>query len=122
MEPVSGFAHTAISAMFNLPPATSTPPDSPTQPIVITTAQIAGSVIGAVVGISIIVVMFLWVIRRKRKAPRCAESNIVSTQRKEDVDSVTQELSANSMLMELEEQRCVAELDGEAVYLNMQRV
>ncbi|KAK5098956.1 hypothetical protein LTR70_000923 [Exophiala xenobiotica] len=75
-QPVGGFAHAAISTMFN-PPAT-TPPTaslSTTYNLTITsatqhqresnTADIAGAVVGAVAVLVMFVGLSIWLLRRK---------------------------------------------------------
>ncbi|KAL1797101.1 hypothetical protein ACET3X_003707 [Alternaria dauci] len=109
VEPSGGFAHLAISAMFNPPAATSIL----TQANTTDTVQIAGAVVGAVAGSSILVILLVWVMVKRRKAQRSAEPHTALAQDKEEVSSTIHELPAVSRHVEADGQRHIAELGGE---------
>jgi len=100
--------------MFNRPAETSTLSDPPVQPDAIKTAHIAGAVVGAVGGPFIVAILLVCAIRRRKKTLHAAKPDTACAQEKEDVFSVTQELPANLIRGELDEQRCITESDGEA--------
>jgi len=75
-QPVGGFAHAAISTMFNPPPTTPrTPSPSTTYNPTITpatqhhresnAADISGAVVGAVAGLAMVVGLSVWLLRRE---------------------------------------------------------
>lgn len=113
VEPVSGYDHPAISVMFNRPAATSSLSDLPVHPDGIKSGHIAGSVVGAVGGSFILAILLVWAIKRRKKTLHAAKPDTAIAQEKEDDFSITQELPAKSMRLELDEQRYIAELDGE---------
>ncbi|CAN9342729.1 unnamed protein product [Alternaria alternata] len=113
VEPVSGYDHPAISVMFNRPAATSSFPISPVHPDGIKSGHIAGAVVGAVGGSFILAILLVWAIKWRKKTLHAAKPDKAIAQEKEDDFSITQELPAKSMRVELDEQRYIAELDGE---------
>ncbi|RYN19986.1 hypothetical protein AA0112_g10885 [Alternaria arborescens] len=113
VEPVSGYDHPAISVMFNRPAATSSLSDLSVHPDGIKSSHIAGAVVGAVGGSFILAILLVWAIKWRRKTLHAAKPDTAIAQEKEDDFSITQELPAKSMRVELDEQRYIAELDGE---------
>lgn len=95
--------------MFNPPAATSIL----TQANTTNTVQIAGAVVGAVAGSSILVFLLVWVMMKRKKAQRSAELHTALTQGKEEVSSTVHELPAVSTHVEADGQRHIAELGGE---------
>ena len=89
-QPVDGFAHAAISTMFNPPATTPLTPSSPTpnpstsnnsttSPAAqhhreINAATIAGAVVGAVTGLIVIVGLSVWILHRKSRKDRSERS------------------------------------------------
>jgi len=59
------------------------------------------------------VILSVWAIRRE-KTLHATKPDTTFAQKTEDDFSITQELTANSMRVELDEQRYITELDGEA--------
>jgi hypothetical protein len=117
-EPVGGFAHAAISTMFNPPPTTSTsPPDnSPTstpRPKNNNNGRIVGAVIGAVVGVVIIVGLVVWAMRRRRRTLRPHEMHGDSAEEKRDSAYKCQELPAEVPPVEPSKGHYPAELQDE---------
>lgn len=121
-EPVGGFAHAAISTMFNPPPTTSTspptnPPPTTPRPKNNNNGHIVGAVIGAVVGVVIIVGLVVWAMRRRRRTTlRPHEMHGESAEEKRDIAYKCQELPAEVPPAERPKGQHPAELQDEREY------
>lgn len=104
-EPFGGFAHAAISTMFN-PPVTSVSPTIPTatraSPKKDNNDYIAGAVIGSVAGMTIIMGLITWVLRRRRRGRTIRhELHSESSRNKKDKVAQCRELPAQDVPVEL---------------------
>jgi hypothetical protein len=123
-EPVGGFAHAALSTMFNPPPPTSTsPPNSvptiPPRPKKGNKAYISGIVIGAVTGIVIMVGLVAWLLCRRRRASHPFEMPGESAQ-SEDMRLKFRHSLVGMPPAELHEDQRPAELQGEGQEVHTQ--
>ena len=116
-EPVGGFAHAALSTMFNPPPPTSTSPPNNFPTNIPSSkksnnAYIAGIVIGAITFIVFMVGLIAWILRRRRRATHRFEMPGESA-KSEDKRLKFRHSLAGIPPAELHEDQRPAELEGE---------
>ncbi|KAH8692510.1 hypothetical protein GQ44DRAFT_719790 [Phaeosphaeriaceae sp. PMI808] len=115
-EPFGGFAHAAISTMFN-PPVTSVSPTIPTStragPRNDNDDYIAGAVVGSVVVMAIIVGLIDLILHRRRRITIPYELSDESSRNKKDKVAQRRELPAQDVPVELPVDQDTAELQDE---------